>query len=109
MKLIHSFLRKVFFSNVNQSKTIMREHAQLSRLIELYNDWQKAHKDLEEMKQLLKDTTGDEALKHLASEEIDEVRQKEAELYNEGLVAMLPVDPSNDRNTIVEIRAGAGG
>ncbi|MDP0494805.1 MAG: peptide chain release factor 1 [Verrucomicrobiota bacterium JB024] len=98
-----------FFSDQRRAAEQGREHTRLSGIIALYDATEKLEADLAGNRALIDDPDGDEELKELAQEEIAGLEEAVAQKRDELLLAMLPPDPSDSRNTIVEIRAGAGG
>lgn len=90
-------------------RELMQEHRNLTPLIEMYRLYKKAEQSFEDAKQLLEESGGDPELKEMAQEEYSESK-KAMEEYTEQLkILLLPKDPDDDRNVIVEVRAGAGG
>ena len=83
----------------------MKEHANLVDLVEKYREYKKAKTGLEEAKLMLEDKD----LKELAEMEIEELKEKIPVLEDELKILLIPKDPDDDKNTICEIRAGAGG
>ena len=83
----------------------MKEHANLVDLVEKYREYKKTKNGLEEAKQMLEDKD----LKELAEMEIEELKSKIPVLEEELKILLIPKDPDDDKNTICEIRAGAGG
>lgn len=98
-----------FFNDPKRSALLSREHQKLHRLLTLADKYQKTLLDLEENKNLMRDSKGDPELRELAEAEIPDLEAALEALYDEILEAMLPPDPSDSRNTIMEIRAGTGG
>ncbi len=88
---------------------IVREHSQVSKLNELYCRYRNVQKEIIENKQLLRDESEDLELIELAKAEIEELTSKEGELEEAIRVTMLPTDPNDEKNTLLEIRAGTGG
>lgn len=86
-------------------KNLMKEHANLVDVVEKYREYKKAKTGLEEAKQML----DDKDLKELAEMEIEELKEKIPVLEEELKILLIPKDPDDDKNTICEIRAGAGG
>ncbi|MBI5492675.1 MAG: peptide chain release factor 1 [Deltaproteobacteria bacterium] len=84
-----------------------REHASLRDIIEAYRELKKADRELTENKAILEGK--DEELKSLAKEEIPALQRRKDELISKIKVMLLPKDPNDERNIILEIRAGAGG
>ncbi len=98
-----------FYADQRKAAELSREHTRLSELITLYDTVDKLESDLAEHKSLLDDPDADAELKELALEEVESMETEHAAKRDELLLAMLPPDPSDSRNTIIEIRAGAGG
>ena len=86
-------------------RNYMKEHANLVDVVEKYREYKKAKAGLEEAKQML----DDKDLKELAEMEIEELKEKIPVLEEELKILLIPKDPDDDKNTICEIRAGAGG
>ena len=84
-----------------------REHAELQPLVEKIREYKKLLSDLESTEELLK--TGDSELKELAQAELEELKKKRPLLENELKLMLIPVDPRDTKNVILEIRAGTGG
>lgn len=90
-------------------KELMREYKNLTPLIEKYRLYRKAQADFEDAKAALESAGDDEELRIMAQEEYADSRQRIDELTDELKLLLLPKDPDDDRNVIVEIRGGAGG
>lgn len=88
---------------------LMKEYKQLSPLMETFALWQQAEKTLEETRALLSDRSIDAEFRALAQEEAEQAKAEQARLQEELQRLLLPQDPDNSRNVIVEIRGGAGG
>ena len=84
-----------------------REHAELQPIVEKIREYKKLLSDLESTEELLK--TGDSDLKELAQTEVEELKKKRPLLENELKLMLIPVDPRDAKNVILEIRAGTGG
>ena len=84
---------------------LMKEHAELTPIVEKYREYKKAQKTIEENQELLKDPE----LKELAEMEIEEARDSLPKIEEELKILLIPKDPDDDKNIICEIRAGAGG
>jgi len=85
-----------------------KEHAELAPLIQTFRRYQQVQQELADNQTLLKDET-DEDMKAYAREEIQALKDEAARLEEELRVLLLPKDPYDDKNVILEIRAGAGG
>jgi len=90
-------------------RKVVREHAHLSRLDELYQEYCHIRRDLEENRSLIRDEAEDPELAELARAEIGELEQREKELEEQIRVMLLPRDPNDEKNIFLEIRAGTGG
>ncbi|WP_457625053.1 peptide chain release factor 1 [Persephonella sp.] len=86
---------------------IAREHKETEHLYKLYKEYKKIQKDIEETKSLL--SSSDEEMRILAEEELKQLKQKKEELEKEIQLELIPKDPNDEKNVILEIRQGAGG
>lgn len=98
-----------FFADQRKAAELGREHTRLGDIITLYDAVEKLETDIAENKELMAEPDGDPELKELAQEEIAGLEEDHMKKREELLLMMLPPDPSDSRNTIIEIRAGAGG
>ena len=95
-------------NDANRFKKLMKEQSDLTPLVEAYREYKKNKQAIEESLAML-DEESDEDLKELAKEELNEAKANVAELEDKLKILLLPKDPNDDKNVIVEIRAGAGG
>jgi len=84
-----------------------REHAELQPIVEKIREYKKLLSEMESTEELLK--TGDSELKELAQTEFEELKKKRPLLENELKLMLIPTDPRDAKNVILEIRAGTGG
>lgn len=98
-----------FFQDSRQAATLSREHQKLGEMLERYGRLERVRRDLEEGRELMSDPDSDPDLLEMAGEEIPQLEEEEAVLVRGIMEAMIPPDPTDSRNTVVEIRAGAGG
>ncbi len=98
-----------FFNDGRRSAAIGREHMKLRQLLVDFAALEKAQNDLADNQEMLMDSSGDAELKEMAEAEIPEIEETINTYEQKILVAMIPPEESDSRNTIVEIRAGAGG
>jgi peptide chain release factor 1 len=98
-----------FYANARRAAEITREQQKLSQLVAEHAAWLKAGRELEEADQLCRDAGADADLRELAEAERPELERRREELRRSVLAAMIPPDPSDSRNTVMEIRAGTGG
>ncbi len=92
-----------------QYKKLMQEHKHLTPVVEKYREYTAAERTAQEAKELLEAGGLDKDFKELAEEELAEAKQKMEQTAEELKVLLLPRDPNDDRNVIIEIRGGAGG
>lgn len=91
--------------NVELMTTLSKEQSQISEIVDKYKVYKKVLSDLEEAKELL----NDKEMAELAKEDINSLSTQKEELEKELEVLLLPKDPNDDKNIIVEIRGAAGG
>ena len=96
-------------SNQEEYKKLMREAKTLTPIVEKFREYKKVNSDLTEAKEMLGDSSLDKEFRDMASEEAAEALKKTEELKEELKVLLLPKDPNDYKNVIVEIRGGAGG
>ena len=94
-------------SDTQKYKSLMKEHKNLSPIIEKYREYTKVKSDLEQAKELASES--DPEIKELAEAEIEDCREKLSTIEDELKILLLPKDEDDDKNVIVEIRAGTGG
>src|SRR6267378_1518776 len=87
---------------------LARAHADLSAMVEKYREWKQADKGLTEARQLLVEAD-DPEMKQLAEEEEKQLTERKETVERELKFLLLPKDPNDEKNVIVEIRAGTGG
>ncbi|MGB3367756.1 MAG: peptide chain release factor 1 [Acidaminobacteraceae bacterium] len=95
-------------SDQNVWRKLMKEHADLAPIVEMYKKYVDAQKGIEEAKDIIKNES-DPEMRELAKMELSELEEN-IEAYALGLrMLLIPTDPNDDRNVILELRAGAGG
>ena len=92
----------------NRFRKLMKEQAELTPIVEAYKEYKACKQNIEDSLELLNEES-DEEMRELAKEELNESKARVEELENELKILLLPKDPNDDKNVIVEIRAGAGG
>lgn len=92
----------------NLYRKLMKEQAELAPIVEKYNEYKAAKEGIEDSLAILDEET-DEEMRELAKEELNDCKERLAETENELKILLLPKDPNDEKNVIVEIRAGAGG
>ena len=95
-------------SNPDRFRDLSKEHKDLTPLMKVYDVYSKAMGDLAGLKDIV-DTSSDSEMKQLAYGEMDELKQRVADLEEELKVLLIPKDPNDSKDVIVEIRAGTGG
>ncbi len=96
-----------FYDDPDESAKVTREYNRTGKLLKLWGEFTQAKSDLEGNQALAK--ADDEEMAELAAEEIPELEEKIPRLEQEITMALLPPDPAEERDVIVEIRAGTGG
>ena len=91
----------------NAYQSYSREHADLNPVVTVFREYEATLAELESSRELLKDS--DPEMKALAREEVDSLTAEQERLESELKTLMIPKDPLDDKNVIVEIRAGTGG
>ncbi len=97
------------FDNPQRAQELSREYSRLKELVAIGQAYLKARADLAENRALLASEPSDSELALLAREEIARLEAEEKQLAQRVQFGIVPPDPADSRNTIVEIRAGAGG
>ena len=95
-------------SDFERLQELAREHASLERLVAKYGDYKATLATLEETQAMMAQGL-DEEMAELARDEMQSLQARRDDLLQEIKVALVPRDPADDKNVIVEIRAGAGG
>jgi peptide chain release factor 1 len=91
----------------NAYQKYVREHAELNKVVTAYRNYRQTLQDLEESQELLKDA--DPEIKDLARDEIATLTREKEIIEAELKTLLLPKDPNDEKNVIVEVRAGTGG
>ena len=84
-----------------------KERSELEEIVARYREWRKVEKEIQDNRQLLEEN--DELIRELAKEEVGALRQRKEDLENRLKFLILPKDPNDSKNVIIEIRAGTGG
>ena len=96
-------------SNNELFRKLMKEHSELTPIVEKYREYTAAKNTEKEALELLNESGLDKELKELAEEELKEAKENIAVFSDELKILLLPKDPNDEKNVIVEIRGGAGG
>lgn len=95
-------------NNQENFRKLMREQSDLAPIVEAYRAYKQANHDIEESILILEEEK-DEEMRELAKGELNEARASVSKLEQQLKILLLPKDPNDDKNVIVEIRGGAGG
>ena len=95
-------------SDQKRFTALMKEQSDLTPIIEAYKEYKQCKQDIEDSLLLL-DEESDEDMREMLKEELNDAKKRVEELENTMKILLLPKDPNDDKNVIVEIRAGAGG
>ncbi len=95
--------------NQKEYQVVVREHAHLSKLNELYEEYRQVENDYKQNIDIIQDPQEDNELKELAKEENEDLVAQRADLENKMRLFLLPKDPNDEKNIFLEIRAGTGG
>lgn len=94
-------------ANVAEWQKYVKEHAALEEIVTKYREYKKIVDDIKSTKELI--SGDDPELKEMAQEELDELEKREDEILKEIKILLIPKDPNDEKDVIMEIRAGAGG
>lgn len=94
--------------NQERFRALMKEQSDLTPVVNAYREYKKCNQDIEDSLAMLEEES-DEDMRDMLKEELAEAKKRVEELEHELKILLLPKDPNDDRNVIVEIRAGAGG
>ena len=98
-----------FYSNPRRAADVTREQQKLRRLVDDYRAHQQVERELLDASALARDSAGDAEMRELAASELPELERRAGQLRETVLLAMIPPEASDSRNTVMEIRAGTGG
>ena len=95
-------------SNQERFRKLMKEQSDLTPIVEAYKEYKKSKQDIADSLEML-EAESDEEMREMLKEELNDAKKRVEELEDELKILLLPKDPNDDKNVIVEIRAGAGG
>ncbi|AZT90737.1 peptide chain release factor 1 [Caldicellulosiruptor changbaiensis] len=95
-------------NNNQEWQKLMKEHSSLQPIVEKFREYKRIIKTIEEAEELL-DTNLDEDFEKLVKEELSQAKEQKEIVERELKILLLPKDPNDEKNVIMEIRAGAGG
>lgn len=109
----HELTRKLgdpdVISDPQELQRIAKARSSLEITVQTYEDWKQTQEELSEAKQIVKESAGDRELQQLAAFEVEELDSKVTSLENQLKLLLLPKDPNDEKNIMLEIRAGTGG
>ena len=94
-------------NNRERYMKLVKEQSELEPVVQKYREYKKVVEGIKEAEELIE--SGDEELKTLAEEELEKLKEQKPYIENELKLLLLPKDPRDERNVILEIRAGTGG
>jgi peptide chain release factor 1 len=95
--------------NPDEYQKVAKARSSLEEVVNTYETWKKAQEDLVGARQVLKEAQSDPEMYEMANLEVQELEQKIEELENLLKILLLPRDPNDEKNIMLEIRAGTGG
>ena len=95
-------------SNQERFRKLMKEQSDLSPIVEAYREYKKSKQDIADSLEML-DAESDVEMREMLKEELNDAKKRVEELEEKLKILLLPKDPNDDKNVIVEIRAGVGG
>lgn len=95
-------------SNPERFRMLMKEQSDLTPIVNAYKEYKKCKQDIEDSLAMLEEET-DEDMREMIKETLSESKKRVEELEKKMKILLLPKDPNDEKNVIVEIRAGAGG
>lgn len=95
-------------SQTSKWQKYVKEHAEIEPIVQKYREYKEVSDGIEDAKEMLKDKLEDD-FRDMVKEELNELQKKEEILREEMKLMLIPKDPNDDKNVIMEIRAGAGG
>jgi peptide chain release factor 1 len=98
-----------FYGNPRRAADVTREHQKLAQLIADHHAHARVEREIAEAHAFGRDASADPELRELAAAELPDLERRRGELKQAVLLAMIPPDPTDSRNTVMEIRAGTGG
>ena len=94
--------------NQERFRALMKEQSNLTPIVNAYKEYKKCNQDIEDSLAML-ESESDEDMREMLKEELADAKKRVEELERELKILLLPKDPNDEKNVIVEIRAGAGG
>lgn len=104
----HKLSDPAVIENHDEYRKLMKEHAELQELVSKYGEYKKVTQEIADANELLNDKL-DKDFKEMVELELEEAKERLEIIKKEIKILLLPKDPNDDKNVIVEIRGGAGG
>ncbi len=98
-----------FYANPRRAADVTREHQKLGQLVAEHHAHSRLEREVHEAETIQRDTSADAEWRAMATAEIPDLHRRRDEIRQRVLLAMIPPDPTDSRNTVMEIRAGTGG
>lgn len=108
LKINEELMDPHIIADQNKYIKLNKERSELNEIVSVYDEYVSVVKNIEENAEIINSST-DFELKQIAESEIDELEQKKIELEDKIKVLLIPKDPNDDKDAILEIRAGTGG
>ena len=105
MDLQQELMSEEVLKDINKTRKLSKEMSDLEETVNVYREYKKVLEDILETKEMLKD----EELKDIAKEELKDLEAKKEKLEHDLEILLIPKDPNDNKNVIVEIRGAAGG
>lgn len=107
-ELEHNISDPEVIANQAEWQKQTRAHAKLARIVQVFREYKRTSQEIDEAHELLKDKL-DEDFRDMVQSELNSLKERHRQLEEELRILLLPKDPNDDKNVIVEIRGGAGG
>jgi peptide chain release factor 1 len=104
----HKLSDPVVINNQDEYRKLMKEHSELDEIVSKFREYKKTAKEISDAKEMLNDET-DSDFREMIELELKQAQENIGIIENELKVLLMPKDPNDDKNVIVEIRGGAGG
>ena len=95
-------------NNQERFRKLMKEQSDLTPIVEAFKEYKKSKQDIEDSLSML-EIESDDDMREMLKEELSDAKKRVEELEDQLKILLLPKDPNDEKNVIVEIRAGAGG
>jgi peptide chain release factor 1 len=106
-ELTHQLADPVVIGDSDQYRKAAKAHSEISEIVSLYREWKKLDADLGQARSMMSETEPE--LQQMAADEVARIEPEQARIEEELKVLLLPKDPNDEKNVVLEIRAGTGG